>query len=57
MQRRSYDAPTMQVIEIQHSQMIMDSGQGVQSVRSNYASGNEKVASDQKNEKGIWIWN
>jgi len=48
----------MRVVKIQHTGMLMTSGDGVTSKRSSYGTANDGVSSGElNNETGEWEWN
>jgi len=58
MKRKDYEKPAMRVVKIQHTGMLMTSGDGVTSKRSSYGTANDGVSSGElNNETGEWEWN
>lgn len=58
MKKKEYQKPAMRVVKIQHSGMLMTSGTGVTSNRTNYGTANDGVNSNElNNETGEWEWN
>ena len=57
MKRKDYEKPAMRVVKIQHTGMLMTSGNGVTSNRPNYGTANDGVNSNELDGDGIWIWN
>lgn len=55
MKRNDYKRPTMQVVELQHTGLLMDSGVGAS--RTNYGDANTGVSNGEKNAQGEWEWN
>ena len=53
MNKKDYQTPTMKVVQLQHTQMLMTSGAKAQ--RSGYGEANTGVSDDEK-EGGIWKW-
>ena len=41
MKRKNYERPTMKVVKLQHTQMLMVSGEGVGAQRSSYGAANQ----------------
>ena len=41
MKRKNYERPTMNVVKLQHTQMLMVSGEGVGAQRSSYGAANQ----------------
>ena len=41
MKRKNYEGPTMNVVKLQHTQMLMVSGEGVGAQRSSYGAANQ----------------
>ena len=58
MKKKEYLKPAMRVVKIQHTGMLMTSGNGVTSNRTNYGTANDGVDSNElNNETGEWEWN
>lgn len=58
MKRKDYEKPAMRVVKIMHTEMLMTSGKGVTSNRTNYGTANDGVNSNElNNETGEWEWN
>ena len=50
MTRKDYEKPTMQVVKLQHTQMLMTSTEGVGAQRSGYGAANQGF------EEGDDVW-
>ena len=58
MKKKEYLKPAMRVVKIQHTGMLMTSGDGVTRKRTNYGTANDGVNSNELNkETGEWEWN
>ena len=58
MKKKEYQKPAMRVVKIQHTGMLMTSGNGVTSKRTNYGKANDGVNRDElDDETGEWEWN
>ena len=47
----------MRVVKIQHTGMLMTSGDGVTSNRTNYGTANDGVDNNELDGDGNWSWN
>ena len=57
MKKKEYQKPAMRVVKIQHTGMLMTSGNGVTSNRTNYGTANDGVNSNELDSDGNWSWN
>ena len=58
MKKKEYLKPAMRVVKIQHTGMLMTSGDGVTSKRRSYGTANDDVDdSELDDETGEWSWN
>ena len=58
MKRKDYEKPAMRVVKIQHTGMLMTSGNRVKCKRTNYGTANDGVNRDElDDETGEWEWN
>ena len=48
--------PATRVVKIQHTGMLMTSGNGVTSNRTNYGTANDGVDSNELDGDGNWSW-
>ena len=56
MKRKDYEKPAMRVVKIQHTGMLMTSGDGVTSNRTNYGTANDGVDNNELDGDGNWSW-
>ena len=56
MKKKEYLKPAMRVVKIQHTGMLMTSGDGVTSKRSSYGTANDGVDSSELDGDGNWSW-
>ena len=58
MKKKEYLKPAMRVVNIQHTGMLLTSGNRVTSKRTNYGKANNGVDIDElDDETGEWEWN
>ena len=56
MKKKEYLKPAMRVVKIQHTGMLMTSGNRVTSNRTNYGTANDGVDSNELDGDGNWSW-
>lgn len=57
MNRKYYSRPTMQVVKLRPSGMLMTSTESHGASRTSYGSANYGVDKSEKNAYGEWEWN
>ena len=55
MKRKDYQEPTMRVVKLHHTGMLMTSG--LQSERNSYGAANSAVSGGEYDSEGNWVWN
>ncbi|MBO4718762.1 MAG: hypothetical protein J5658_02705 [Prevotella sp.] len=53
MKRKDYMKPTMQVVKLRQTGMLMQSTRGI---RDSYSNGNADVDQSEKDDQGVWEW-
>ena len=58
MEKRIYEKPTMQIVELHHTQMLQMSSGGANIKRRSYGVANAGVDTKQEKvtDEGIWQW-
>ena len=57
MKRKDYNQPTIKVVKLRATGMLMVSTTSQSASRNNYGTANNGVADSEKNEQGEWEWN
>ena len=55
MQRKDYNRPTMQVVELRNENLLSESG-SMNASRSGYGAANSDVDDREKDASGQWSW-
>ena len=56
MNKKNYQKPTMNIVMLQHTGMLMASGDSLGASRSSYGSANDGIGSGELDGDGNWNW-